>query len=214
MTPSRWSLAHSIIIALLGLSPIVVSSSTLSDRSCAGLIRWAESYRGTHPTLEHLARLDRAERRAVANVLTPTVLAGLWKEQLTRFGDRPELSPEQRTLVREAQELVTPALFYEHSNATAAVREFWTRAERVFPLPAHRRTFLELAPNAQRQPVMVVGRAPLCECNGQLGDDCGAWRCGLPNGCRSWTGCGPLGRYPCNGVCVPWSEAQTELRPN
>src|SRR5690348_590340 len=88
-------------------------SSSVSASSCAELLEWARPLAGTAPTLDDMGRYDRGHRRALFNVLTPTVQAALWREQITRFAAQPGLSPTQRSLAREGIGLHTPAL-YQH----------------------------------------------------------------------------------------------------
>lgn len=200
MTPSRWSFGRPLIIALLLITPAVVSSSTLRDRTCAGLQRWAEAYRGTRPTLEQFARFDRDERRAIANVLTPAVLAELWQEQLRRFSRRSELSAEQRALAREAVGLTTTSLYTHNATAREAADVFWRRAERAFSSADHRRAFLDLGAVAETPPPART-IAVACECNRlSPGANCGPLPC-RATGCTHWTGCGTFGNLLCNGEC-------------
>ncbi len=203
MNLSRGWLGRALVGGLLMVSPVVLSSSTVSDRSCVGLTRWAEAYRGTKPTLDQLAQFDRAERRAIVSVLTPKVLSELWREQLLRFSRRADLSAAQRALAREAIGLVTPALYDHDAAAVVGVDAFWRRAQPTFPSSDHRRAFLDLGAVAETTKSPKTA-AWLCGCNLTFPwEDCGEeWRC-VPAGCQFWRGCGVLHNRQCNGECQP-----------
>src|SRR5262249_8608636 len=103
-----------VLLASQALLVSVPASGAASGSSCTEVRRWAQSYRGTSPTLDQLARYDRPHRIAIFNTVSPQVRAALWQEQLRRFDQRADLSLEQHQLIAEARELLTPEA-YAHS---------------------------------------------------------------------------------------------------
>jgi hypothetical protein len=202
--------------ALLASQALFVSipTSAASGSSCMELRRWAQSYRGTSPTLDQLARYDRAHRIAIFNTVSPQVRAALWQEQLRRFDQRPDLSLAQRQLIGEARELITPEL-YEHSPVvTASFKDLTSRVDKAFTAREQKQVlsilaFATVAPRTQAtslwdkltSPFIANAQAPNCECNSNFG----AWEClsgGCPYSACNWiSGCGFGGQYVCNGLC-------------
>ncbi len=101
---------------------VAIPSSATSESACDALRRWAHAYEGTSPTLDEVARFDRAHRVAIFNAISPTVRASLWQEQLRRFNHQSDLTDAQRTLIAEGIALTTPALYQGDSLRQAGVK--------------------------------------------------------------------------------------------
>jgi hypothetical protein len=195
--PPRRSAAGSVALLLCTAFLLSSSSSTTSASSCAVLRQWAEAYRGTSPTLQQLARLDRGHRLAVFNAVSPSVRSQLWREQLEQFESDAALSPSARALVREGRNLLTPQ-YYAHDRAsTDAVRQFWSRAAASFERPAQRRAWFELG-SVLAPPTRSVAVVDFCDCR-RGGIDCAGDCAASP--CTPWQGCGIGGGAECNGIC-------------
>src|SRR5690349_4974055 len=100
-----------VLLASQALLVSVPTSASSTGSSCVELKRWAQSYQGTAPTLEQLARYDRAHRVAIFNAVSPQVRASLWQEQLRRFDQRQDLSIAQHELIAEVRAVTVPQLY-------------------------------------------------------------------------------------------------------
>jgi hypothetical protein len=195
---------------------VSVPMSAAAGSSCTELRRWAQSYRGTSPTLEQLARYDRAHRVAIFNAVTPEVRAALWQEQLRRFDQRPDLSMSQHNLIAEARNLVTPALYTHDPAATTAFETLTPRIKQAFTVKEHKQMWTTVGFTglvaAQPQtatlldkltgPFVVHAQTDFCECNTSSGAfECWSGVC-ISNGCNWQNGCGIGGGSTCNGMCM------------
>lgn len=200
----RSSRALLACVLLCAGSVPVASSSGNPGTACEDLRLWAKSYERLAPTLDELARFDRARRVAIFNAVRPEVRAALWQDQLSRFSGRADLSAAQRALLVEARTLAVPAVYRRDVRAQEAVDAFWTRAQEAFPRPEHQRVFFDLG-------AVVSGDRPaqrtnataddFCECNtSHPWPQCGGAFCNSA-ACTSWVGCGSMGNKECNGMC-------------
>jgi hypothetical protein len=217
---SRRSTAALVVCCgvLLASQALLVSvpTSAASGSSCEQLRRWAQSYRDSSPSLEQLARYDRAHRIAIFNVVTPQVRSALWQEQLRRFDQRTDLTLTQHALIAEARGLVTPALYGKDAEAMKAFRQFTPRADKAFTLREHKQLLFNVAYTGAAQqtrltmtlwdklasPFVASAGNQACECNTSFGSsECWSGVCN-GGGC-SWqsSGCGFFGTNPCNGMC-------------
>lgn len=187
---------------LLAIQAFVPSATTAIPASpCEELRAWAEPYRDTSLTLDELAGFDRPHRLAIFGALSPTVRSQLWREQLGRFDMRPELTPEQHAIVRQAVGLATPQLYAEDPHAQNEYRRFWRTAAQAFPSAEHKRLWYDLGsivPGA----IPTTNRVPFCNCSSAEPFE------GCPNVCTSspcndWSpGCGAVGQSRCDGLCT------------
>ncbi len=217
MTVPRLAL-RALLTGMLVSSPAFLASSfgtsTLSSTAaCDAIRRWAESYRGTTPSLEDFATFDRAHRVAVFGVISSRVRAMLWQEQLDRFLTRADLSPAQRAVVSDARPLFTSA-FYEHEpTALQAFRAVWPRIDAAFKQADQRRVWFDLGavvPRAQATvglwemltlPLPAPARALSCACKTGTHEECSS--CSSTIICQPTRfGCGAMMNQGCDGVCA------------
>jgi hypothetical protein len=199
ITARRISLAVVLVIgsAFVLCSPL----SSVSANSCAALRAWAQPLAETVPTLDDMAGYDRAHRRALFNVLAPDVKAALWREQITRFSERPELTPTQRALAREGVSLHTAALYEREPAARQAHAAFWQRAAAAFADPLSQRAWTDLGTSfTAPAPARTAQNYCDCKMGGGTGQ-CGGVSRGNPAGCTAVSGCGVSGTETCNGMC-------------
>lgn len=218
--PSRRVRRRIIACGLLVLGPalfVAIPSSGKSESACDALRRWARVYEGSSPTLEEVARFDRAHRVAIFNALTPTVRARLWQEQLHRFTRQPGLTDAQRALITEGLALMTPALYDRDVAARGAFEQFWSRAEASFAAAPDRLGWYELGSvtpgfeSAKRvpsfwdtlsNPFRANANFGACTCRNGTEPSCGSGAC-VSGGCSPTSvGCGPSFQSPCTGLCV------------
>jgi hypothetical protein len=196
--------------------PLPMSAS--SESACEAMARWATEYERTTPapTLDDLAKFDRAHRVAIFNAVSPDVKANLFQEQLRRFSERPDLTAAQRALIAEGLTLITPAFYRKDPAASIAARQFWPRVETSFTSPDQRRVWIDIGSNVAPQLALTssgLGRSVLaspiasgaanCFCNVNE-NDCGGggWDC-FSTGCTSsQTGCGWGAGARCDGECI------------
>jgi hypothetical protein len=193
---------------------VSIPTSAASGSSCTELRRWAQSYRGTAPTLDQLSHYDRAHRIAIFNTVTPEVRSALWQAQLTRFNQRTDLTATQHQLVAEAQHLLTPAAYAREPEVTKAVDELTVRVKANFSVPEQRQFLSNLGFTGSlsqpqtaslldrlTSPFVANAQAPNCECNTGNGlMECWSGVC-AGSACGWWQGCGPFGTSACNGMC-------------
>jgi hypothetical protein len=119
--PHRRSLRALIVFMLcVGSQLAIVSVPTpTSQQGCESLRRWARQFEGRSVSLEEIARFDRGHRLAIFNAIPAATRADLWREQLRRFANYPNLSDAQRRFIRDTVEIVTPAR-YEAPRAVLA----------------------------------------------------------------------------------------------
>jgi hypothetical protein len=190
-----------LLCALVFASQTIVMTST-PTKPCETLRRWAHQYEGTRPTLDALAPFDRGHRLAIFNAVRPDTRAALWREQLERFSQSPQLSNAQRALVREGIALTTPALYAGDKAAAAALAAFWPRAQAAFNRDERAYWLVLGAGLSGPSTVATAGESDWCECNNGYGWlECESWLC-PGGGCDEWLGCGPNGGHSCNGRCV------------
>lgn len=198
--PLRALVAFSVFVTGL-VTMVAMPTAATTENPCTTLKTWAAVYRGISPSLDDLARFDRAHRIAIFNAVTPAVRASLWQEQLRRFDQRTDLSAAQHALLQEAAAVTTPALYAREPQATAAHEAFWARAEAAFSAPHQRRAVLDLGavvPGFNAGTSRTLG----CECNRQQSEaDCGAGRTCVYGGCQQDSGCGITGNSMCDGTC-------------
>jgi hypothetical protein len=220
---ARRSIRTLVALGVCTLTPVLLvsfrtsatsSNSTARDSSCTELREWARQFEGTTPTLETLARYDRAHRLAIFTVATPEVRSALWREQLRRVAQQSEWSAQQRALITEAIELATPAMYTKNPVAREAAVKYWTRAQPVFPAGEQRRLLFEIGGPTPRPGATVVkptlwdrmttpfrasaAGGPPCECS-IMWQDC-VW-CVTGHCWWRMDGCGPYGWFECDGVC-------------
>jgi len=201
-----WAFVFCLMLVCLAPGFSQPSSVVASSSPCAALRTWAAQYKGTAPTLDALAAFDRPHRIAIFNAVTPAVRAGLMQEHLRRWVEEAGLSAEQRTLIAEGAQLLTPKV-YNHGDASERQRweRFWSRAERAFPSDS-KRPWFDLVPTpsgiSTAAGVKQSRRASMvdCECNVGHPSDCGGGTCNS-GGCDQFLGCGPGLIYLCNGTC-------------
>jgi hypothetical protein len=199
--------------ALLASQALVVSGPTSPalGNSCASIRQWARAYDGSSPTLEELARYDRAHRVAIFNTVTAQVRSALWQEQLRRLDQRSDLSLAQHAFIREGIPLMTTALYQKDAAASAAFKIFWSRASAEFASGEAKRGWFELGsvmPVGQppitlidrlTSPFRVTAQESFCECSRRW-QDCGGPFC-VAAGCAWFQGCGPGWGFFCDGFC-------------
>jgi hypothetical protein len=194
---------------------VSVPLSAASGSSCTELKRWAQSYRGTSPSLDQLARFDRAHRVAIFNAVTPQVRAALWQEQLRRFDQRQDLTVPQHELIAEARGIVTPALYSHEAAAMTAYESLTPRIKQTFASSREYKLFLTnvaFTGSPQQQTATLWDRLSspfvahaqngvVCDCNTSSGStDCWSGSCG-GGSCFTTGGCGIFGNLTCNGIC-------------
>jgi hypothetical protein len=194
--------AYLLVSLTLALSP---SISAGSRTRCAALREWAAPYKGSSPTLDALSAFDRAHRIAIFNAVSPTVRATLVREQLDRWTRQPDLTDTQRSLLAEAKELLTPALYSgRDSPERQALNQLWSRAASTFPSNEASPRWFDIAPSTRRMASTAMTTnaddPPPCECNATR-----PWpqctNC-IFGGCETDSfGCGPFGAFACNGLC-------------
>jgi hypothetical protein len=190
---------------LVGLTSDVSPSISAGRRSrCAALREWAAQYKDSPPTLDALSTFDRGHRIAIFNAISPTARATLVREQLDRSARQPALTDGQRSVIAEAKELLTPALYSRRDGPEhQAISALWSRVAATFPSSNDRRRWFDIAPATERMTSTAraasVG-APPCECNATRPlPQCTSCVFG---GCEPDDfGCGPFGAFACNGLC-------------
>jgi hypothetical protein len=212
-------------LILAGVLPIVcltlvsfIPTSSPTSPNCEELRRWAaRSYDGQRPPLDHVASFDRPHRVAIFNAIAPAARAELWREQLRRFAQRPDLRDAQRSFIVSARAELSPATYAQDDVAARRleVRRFWARAEPLFPTAEHRRVWFELGPGVVRgqnsriavlrdrmiAPFRAFAQPTPCDCNPEWGwVECHPGSCVGVTCNVSWS-CGPEGRDICGGVC-------------
>jgi hypothetical protein len=209
------ALCCGVLLASQALLVSVPMSASTAGSSCVELKRWAQSYRGTAPTLEQLARYDRAHRIAIFNAVSPQVQASLWQEQLRNFDKRNDLTVEQHQLIAEARNVVTPALYAHDVEATKASNALKPRVKAAFTSREHASYlsnigFTGTPPQPQTATLwdkltspFVANAAPGVGCN--CAPDTAWWDCGGGScnngGCSVGGGCGVWGGDTCTGRC-------------
>lgn len=200
-------LVSPFVVAVLLCLTLVLPSSFADSRSpCEALRTWAaEAYAGTQPTIDQLARLDLDHRMAALGAVTPAVRAALWREHLTRFAARPDLSPRQRALVREAFDIVTPALYEGTTAALAAARQLEARVTPAFAGTAYGPAWTDIATFGETASLSdpITSEPPrYCHCSvlTTLGP-CPRGKSCVPIECGSAAICGFVGSIPCDGRC-------------
>lgn len=191
---------------LVCLTPVLSPTISAGSRTrCAALQAWAAQYKNQAPTLDEFSAFDRPHRIAIFNAVSPRVRATLMREHLDRWTRQPDLTGDQRSLLAEARELLTPTLYSRHDGPEhEALSQLWSRAASAFPSNEDRRRWFDLAPSTEslRSTARASTNAgdPPCECNWLR-----AWpQCSncIGGGCEaSGDGCGPFGAYACNGMC-------------
>lgn len=173
--------------------------------SCTELREWAAPYRNSAPTLDELAAFDRRHRTAIWNAITPAARSALMGEHLHRWRQNDmSLSPLQRSLITEAAELLTPALYEPSTEAARKDWElFWIRAQVAFPAQHQQRQWFEIGPTPISSATDArSAEADACTCNFFHP----IWTCEgtcVSGGCEYLMyGCGPGLMYPCDGYCV------------
>jgi hypothetical protein len=198
--------SRALVLCALVLASQTIVMTSAPEKPCETLRRWAYQYADARPTLDDLAPFDRPHRLAIFNAIGPDARAMLWREQLDRFGRSPQLSDAQRTLVREAITLTTPALYAGDRRAADALRTFWTRAGGNFGRE-HRAAWVTLG-SVVSSPVSasVPAGENWCGCSGGWGWlECESMSCPSA-GCDEWLGCGLNGNAVCDGFCTPVAQ--------
>lgn len=186
-------------VLLASVALVSFATPVTPNSACEELRAWAEMYEGTSPSLDELAHMDRAHRRAVFSAVSSDVRASLFREHLRRFDAQADLSAAQRALIREAMTLVTPELYERQPAALEALGEFRRRAEPAFV--EHTRVWFDLT-TVSDAPAMprALFQAPPCDCNGAQ-QDCWFGRPCMGSACTYGWGCGYALVYECNGLC-------------
>lgn len=196
--PLRALVAFSLFVTGL-VTMVAMPTAATTENPCTTLKTWAAVYRGVSPSLDDLARFDRAHRIAIFNAVTPAVRASLWQEQLRRFDQRTDLSAAQHALLQEAAAVTTPALYAREPQAVAAHEAFWAKAEQAFTTPRDRRVMFDLGAVAPTFDA-TAARGVSCNCSRSSSGECDG-ACSATSACSMFVGCGPSGTSMCNGMC-------------
>lgn len=200
------------------------SPKAANENVCISAARWIDQHPQDVPvSLDGIAALPAVYKRAAFSSLTPERKAALWREHLSRFLAKAQLTQEQTAFVQMAIDFATPQLYRDAANGRTPESEAKHRAHHhairqqastLFSVQM-RRVFAELGYRTTRSTGLLpaslrtVGfasskeaEAGQCEC--EMGDNwCAVEQCREPSGGCSGTttGCGFLGCGPCNGTC-------------
>ncbi len=198
-TATSRALRAFVLVVCAALMVSFSPSSSVSANSCAELREWAAPLAKTSPTLDDMARYDRAHRHALFGVLTPAAQAALWREQITRFSGEPSLSSTKRGLAHEAIGLLTPALYRHEPASRQAWATFWQRASGAFADTQSQRAWTDLGANWSAPSSRAQQTYCECKIGGGTGQ-CGGVSC-VSGACTGVSGCGVSGLETCNGMC-------------
>lgn len=160
-----------------------------------------------------LAPLDRQERTAMLNLMTPAMKAAMWKEHIAFvLAAHPELTTQQRDAINDTGGAISAAL-YDRSPAAdldrqAARVDFDNLLDRAKPMLTTdlvTALFYRIGPPAPVSSLTPVHLRPKtevfdCSCSGLEDDPCYPACFGGFCVKQQW-GCGPIGVDPCMNIC-------------
>lgn len=186
---------------------------------------WATSNSDIPDTLDEMARVPPAYRRAAFKVLPASTRYTLWRENLQRIASGP-LTPQQRSLVLQLSDRLRPEFYADiPDHAEAKKSDLAPLCEQIAALFSveQRRMLATLGPiedTKEGRLVTVVRRAKSllpsyvlnaskgfhdCECVWDTHClDCDPGRhCGFAENCSdSWFGCGCAAAFGCTKMCA------------
>lgn len=173
------------------------TAPAFAENEATGARAWVEAHRDALPTrYDDVVAYPVSYRRAIHEALPPKSRSGLWTEHLRRYAaDRPQLTANQRTLVRRAQGVAGDVATFQ-GEPPAELADISRAVREAFGPDEARAMLGVLGPSAAAAPP-----PPNCECNtidvycGWSGD-CRTGGCAVIG-----SGCGSLYIYSCNGLC-------------
>jgi len=153
-----------------------------------------------------LSSLEPAQRRALFSAFTNETRAGLWRLQHQMYlADHPELSAEQRSLLTQVIDNLTPEMYAPLSSGAVPLAQrteldaLHERAAQLFSRDEMNEIFYRLGGDrAAKHRWRLIAEAN-CECAGD--DECGGTTC-LFRGCTIVANsCGPDLSQACTGHC-------------
>lgn len=183
-----------------------------AEESCAAARRWAAEQGSDLPTTRAaISRYPMAYRRAIYQELTPTQRSRFWVDQVREFrAARPELTVEQTAVCERTVRLASDPAHFQPGGTPppeldARLSELHDAAVVAFGRDEARELLASLGPPEQAAP--AVERRALssvaCECaDGSDRCNTGFYCQYQQSNCVYQDGCGTLGLYVCNGLCV------------
>lgn len=144
------------IALLLGMGALAIPAEALLlpeilDRrpACVQAQEWVAAHKDALPRLyDELASYPMSHRRAIFSNLPPETRADLWRENLSRFESRRELTADQNAFVQRAKEELITAENYRRGGPEAhQLRQAAARITELFLDDADRRVFVRLGPD-------------------------------------------------------------------
>ncbi|SOD67555.1 hypothetical protein SAMN06297387_1325 [Streptomyces zhaozhouensis] len=199
------------VVGGLGVAAgIVLAGRTpaFAERSCAAARAWVAERGAAAPTrFAEIIRYPMTYRRALYTALTPELKSRFWLDHLRSYAEtRPAFSPEQAGVHHGVLLLASePRHFDAGRQPIRRARELRESAEAAFGREAARELIGSLGPAVPGSaPVSVrLAARPTGEC-AEGSDWCDAgFGCGrrAPD-CVFRDGCGDLGFYVCDGLCL------------
>ncbi|MCA2176447.1 bacteriocin fulvocin C-related protein [Nonomuraea glycinis] len=145
-----------------------------------------------------------AYRRAIYAELDQSARAQLWSEHFAQYRlAHPNLSAKQQKILGHLEALAKDTSVFGKSSTRTEKDDETLKQEAIEAFGrdeagALLATLGPVEPTSQAQALLVD-----CECSVQS-NWCGViWPCSaLPSCTASWSGCGTLYRYPCDGMCT------------
>jgi hypothetical protein len=137
---------------------------------CGDLMKWVEANRANLPrTYEEISALHPVYRRAIYGYLPAETKSALWRAQFERYLSGSQLTGEQRSLLLESLQWVTPRTFVllDGKNRPARARlvryleDFDARAQKAFGRERAQEIFSTLGPASVEDRFFSSPQAPL-----------------------------------------------------
>lgn len=186
-------------IVLAGKAP------AFADQSCAAASAWVSANRDRLPeTYDEIIRYPMVYRRAIYSNLSPAAKSRFWVTHLVRYRDaHPEGSEAQNAHIGELIRVADRASSFTHKPGSW-VKNLSQKTIRLFGSTEAGLLAATLGPATSSRPAVMEPQVIACECSDES-DYCDspAFQCSYRSqSCQFQDGCGFLGFYVCNGLCV------------
>lgn len=144
--------ASALLVVLVFLAEDIAARVWTTEPPCARAEAWTVTNKNALPTtLDGIAAFPVSYRKYIFSSLTPEQQSSLYREQFALMAQRTDWSTEQRVLLQDAWNMVSPQWYREERTyeRSVRIREFELKIKAAFQ-EADRQLFFQLGPTKPR----------------------------------------------------------------
>lgn len=192
---------------ILFLAPYLLLNSGCNKNNASPEIQEGHDILQNSKLQEFLKINNDAAQRSAYNLLQPHEKYALWFDHLKKFENVNTLNTEQKRVVKDVLQFLTPSFFSQNSKLSTEnfdilqykMKTMFPRDKAILIFSSFKTILNQIKTNSSA----VTNRQTSVKCTCNQGDDWCYWgsSCGYGCGGTSGSGCGTLWEYGCNGSC-------------